>query len=185
MRGLLNRSACLLGYVRSAVLPSRPQGRSQGVRRHAGSSCVKAVPCTSGTLLWGLSARRGRDDDPEHPPVVPALRGVPRALMPGAERELGSAASYALDRPVGGLWSLPCRAGPYGSGGGFVKRQRMWMEVGVWPPPARAQMCPQSRTLAPRRGWIAAGVLAAAMLGVATGSVVTLMLFGQLGRVCA
>lgn len=65
-----------------------------------------------------------------------------------------------------------------------MKRQRMWMEVGVWPPPARAQMCPQSRTLVPHRRWIAAGVLAAAMLGVVMGSIVTLMLVGQLGRVC-
>ncbi len=66
-----------------------------------------------------------------------------------------------------------------------MKRQRMWMEVGVWPPPDRAQVCPQSRTLVPRRRWIAAGVLAAAMFGAAMGCLATLMLVGQLGRVCA
>jgi hypothetical protein len=66
-----------------------------------------------------------------------------------------------------------------------VKRERMWMEVGVWPPPERAKMCPQSRTLIEHRRWIAAGVTAAAILGAAMGSAATLILVGQVGRMCA
>ena len=59
-----------------------------------------------------------------------------------------------------------------------MKRQRMWMEVGVWPPPVRAQWQPARSTVVRRRRWIVAGVVASVVLGAVVGSIATLMLVG-------
>ena len=59
-----------------------------------------------------------------------------------------------------------------------MKRPRMWMEVGVWPPPVRAQWRPARNTMTRRRRWIAVGIVAALVLGAAGGSVATLVLLG-------
>lgn len=58
----------------------------------------------------------------------------------------------------------------------------MWMECGVWPPPVRAQWRPSRREAVQRRRWVAAGIVAAGVLGAVAGSLATLMLVGQ---VCA
>lgn len=60
-----------------------------------------------------------------------------------------------------------------------MKRQRMWMEVGVWPPPVQAQWRPARSTVARRRRWIVAGVVASVALGAVVGSLATLMLVGR------
>ena len=52
------------------------------------------------------------------------------------------------------------------------------MEVGVWPPPVRAQWQPARSTVVRRRRWIVAGVVASVVLGVVVGSLATLMLVG-------
>jgi len=62
-----------------------------------------------------------------------------------------------------------------------VKRPRMWMEVGVWPPPVRAQWRPARSTVVRRRRWVAAGLLASVVFGAVAGSIATLMLVGTVG----
>ncbi len=76
-----------------------------------------------------------------------------------------------------------------------MSRPRMWMQVGTWPPPSgacsesghvqwqpsavRAQWRPSRRAGVQHRGWIAASIVCAAVLGAAAGSLATLMLTGQ------
>ena len=62
-----------------------------------------------------------------------------------------------------------------------MKHPRMWMQVGVWPPPVHAVWRPSQKNRAHRRRWIAAGVVVAVALGATLGSVVTLLLVGQVG----
>ena len=58
----------------------------------------------------------------------------------------------------------------------------MWMEVGVWPPPVRAQWRPTRASSVHRRRWIVAGIAAALTLGAAGGSLATLALVGTVCR---
>ena len=62
----------------------------------------------------------------------------------------------------------------------------MWMEVGVWPPPARARWSSPHRDQAEqveRSRWVSVAAMgAASACGMTFGSVVTLMM---LGLVCA
>ncbi len=71
-----------------------------------------------------------------------------------------------------------------------MKRPRMWIESGIWPPPARvetsgmwpapvrAEWRPTTRKQARQRRWVAVAVVAAGVLGAASGSVVTYMALG-------
>lgn len=60
-----------------------------------------------------------------------------------------------------------------------MKRPRMWMECGVWPPPVRAQWRPSGREVRRRRRWIAAAIVAAMAFGGVMGCLVTLALTGE------
>lgn len=59
-----------------------------------------------------------------------------------------------------------------------MKRPRMWMECGVWPPPVRAQWRSPRHEVTRRRRWIVAGVVASVVFGAAVGGVTTLLLVG-------
>ena len=63
-----------------------------------------------------------------------------------------------------------------------MKRRRMWMEVGVWPPPVRACWRPTRAAQLRRRRWVVAGLVAALVLGALGGSLATIALVGAVAR---
>ncbi len=64
-----------------------------------------------------------------------------------------------------------------------MTRPRMWMQVGVWPPPAVAHWRPSRHVQVQRRRWVVAGLVVSLALGAAVGSVATLALVAAVGTV--
>ena len=57
-----------------------------------------------------------------------------------------------------------------------MKRPRMWMECGVWPPPERTHRKPVQHEQRGRQRAFVVGVAAGAALGATIGSIMALML---------
>ena len=170
--------ACPPTSTQSVAFPRTVSGLHVGGPGRVGWSCAPTVSCGS-TASWDVWTTGGKRNDPEHPSFVPPSTGSLRTPVSGIQTDVGSAAANAFHRPMDCLWHLPARAGPAGSGGRFVRRPRMWMQVGVWPP-TQAQRPTSPQTQPPARPWSVTGVIVSIALGATMGSIATHVLLRQL-----